>query len=161
MQQVLLVALFAIAMGYVEAAVVVYLRALYYPDGFPVPVKLGALPIRFARIPEFENRMPPSMLRTEIGREVATIVMLVSLAVLVGSSAAQALGVFLLAFGVWDIFYYVFLKVLIRWPESLKTLDVLFLIPVPWIGPVWLPITVSAVMVACGVWLMAGSLPLR
>ncbi|MCL6476683.1 MAG: hypothetical protein K6U75_16755 [Firmicutes bacterium] len=66
--------LFAIAMGYVEAAVVVYLRALYYP------VKLGALPIRFTRIPEFENRMPPSMLRTEMGREVATIVMLATLA---------------------------------------------------------------------------------
>jgi hypothetical protein len=159
--QVLLVTLFAIAMGYVEAAVVVYLRALYYPDGFPVPVKLGALPIRFTRIPEFENRMPPNMLRTEMWREVATIVMLVSLAVLVGSTPLQMLGVFLLAFGVWDIFYYVFLKLLIRWPESLKTLDVLFLIPVPWIGPVWLPVTVSAVMVVCGVWLIVGLLPPR
>lgn len=150
MLQVLLVTLFAIAMGYVEAAVVVYLRALYYPDGFPIPVKLGALPIRFTRIPEFENRMPQSMLRTEVGREVATIVMLASLALLVGSTPAQMLGVFLLAFGVWDIFYYVFLKLLIRWPESLKTLDVLFLIPVPWIGPVWLPVSVSVVMVAAG-----------
>lgn len=150
MLQVLLVTLFAIAMGYVEAAVVVYLRALYYPDGFPIPVKLGSLPIRFTRIPEFENRMPQSMLRTEVGREVATIVMLVSLALLVGSTPAQMLGVFLLAFGVWDIFYYVFLKLLIRWPESPKTLDVLFLIPVPWIGPVWLPVSVSVVMVVAG-----------
>jgi hypothetical protein len=97
------------------------------------------------------------MLRTEMWREVATIVMLVSLAVLVGSTPLQMLGVFLLAFGVWDIFYYVFLKVLIRWPESLKTLDVLFLIPVPWVGPVWLPVTVSAAMVVCGVWLMMGA----
>jgi len=47
--------------------------------------------------------------------------------------------------------------VLIRWPESLKTLDVLFLIPVPWVGPVWLPVTVSAAMVVCGVWLMMGA----
>ncbi|GBC96332.1 hypothetical protein HRbin16_02134 [bacterium HR16] len=154
MQDVLLVALFAIAMGYVEAAVVVYLRALYYPDGFPIPIKLGSLPIRFTRIPEFENRMPQSMLRTEIGREAATIIMLASLAWLVGSAPLHGLGAFLLAFGVWDIFYYVFLKLLIRWPQSLKTLDVLFLIPVPWIGPVWLPVTVSAVMIVCGVWLM-------
>ncbi|GIV14844.1 MAG: hypothetical protein KatS3mg022_0279 [Armatimonadota bacterium] len=154
MLDVLLVTLFAIAMGYVEAAVVVYLRALYYPDGFPIPVKLGSLPIRFTRIPEFENRMPQSMLRTEIGREAATIVMLASLAGLVANSPLHGLGAFLLAFGVWDIFYYVFLKVLIRWPESLKTLDVLFLIPVPWIGPVWLPVTVSAVMIICGGWLM-------
>lgn len=154
MLDVLLVALFAIAMGYVEAAVVVYLRALYYPDGFPIPVKLGSLPIRFARIPEFENRMPQSMLRTEIGREAATIIMLASLAWLVGSNSLHGLGAFLLAFGVWDIFYYLFLKLLIRWPQSLKTLDVLFLIPVPWIAPVWLPVTVSAVMIVCGVWLM-------
>ena len=150
MLQVLLVTLFAIAMGYVEAAVVVYLRALYYPDGFPIPVQLGTLPIRFTRIPEFEKRMPRNMLRTEVGREAATMVMLVSLALLVGSTSLQMLGVFLLAFGVWDIFYYVFLRVLIRWPDSWKTLDVLFLIPVPWIGPVWLPISISLVMVAVG-----------
>jgi hypothetical protein len=148
--QVALVALFAIAMGYVEAAVVVYLRALYYPDGFPIPVKLGRLPLRFTRIPEFENRMPQHMLHTEVGREAATIVMLISLALLVGNTPLGALGVFLLAFGVWDIFYYLFLKVLIRWPESFKTLDVLFLIPVPWIGPVWLPISLSAIMVIAG-----------
>lgn len=157
MRDVILVTLFAIAMGYVEAAVVVYLRALYYPDGFPIPIRLGRLPIRFTRIPEFEDRMPQSMLRTEIGREAATIVMLVSLAWLVGNSLVQGLGVFLLTFGVWDICYYIFLKRLIRWPESLKTLDVLFLIPVPWIGPVWLPVTVSTVMIACGVWLMLGA----
>lgn len=150
MQEVLLVTLFAIAMGYLEAAVVVYLRALYYPDGFPIPVHLGTFPIRFTRIPEFEGRMPVRMVRTEIGREVATIVMLTSLALLVGESPLRMLGVFLLAFGIWDIFYYVFLKVLIRWPESLKTLDVLFLIPVPWVGPVWLPVSISAAMVVAG-----------
>ncbi|MDW8321050.1 MAG: hypothetical protein RMM08_06790 [Armatimonadota bacterium] len=157
MLDVLLVTLFAVAMGYVEAAVVVYLRALYYPDGFPVPVRLGRLPIRFTRIPEFENRMPQSMLRTEIGREAATIVMLASLAWLAAHDPLHRLGVFLLAFGVWDIFYYIFLKVLIRWPESLRTLDVLFLIPIPWIGPVWLPVSVSIGMIAGGVWLMLGT----
>lgn len=150
MQEVLLVALFAIAMGYMEAAAVVYLRTLYYPNGFPIPVKLGVAPIRFTRIPEFEGRMPPSILRTEIGREVATIVMLACLALLVGETPLQMLGTFLLAFGVWDISYYIFLKVLIRWPQSLKTLDVLFLIPVPWIGPVWLPISISTLMVIAG-----------
>lgn len=151
MQDVLLVTLFATAMGYLESAVVVYLRTLYYPDGFPIPVKIGTIPIRFTRIPEFEGRMPQSILRTEIWREVATIVMLVCLALLVGETPLQMLAVFLLAFGVWDIFYYVFLKVLIDWPGSLKTLDVLFLIPVPWIGPVWLPISVSALMIITGV----------
>lgn len=150
MQEVLLVTLFATAMGYLESAVVVYLRTLYYPDGFPIPVKIGIIPIRFTRIPEFEARMPQSILRTEIGREVATIVMLACLALLVGETSLQVLGAFLLAFGVWDISYYIFLKVLIGWPESLKTLDVLFLIPVPWIGPVWLPISISTLMVIAG-----------
>lgn len=150
MQEVLLVTLFATAMGYLESAVVVYLRTLYYPDGFPIPVKIGIIPIRFTRIPEFEARMPQSILRTEIWREVATIVMLACLALLVGETSLQVLGTFLLAFGVWDISYYIFLKVLIGWPESLKTLDVLFLIPVPWIGPVWLPISISTLMVIAG-----------
>lgn len=154
MMDVLWVTLFATAMGYVEAAVVVYLRDHYYPNGFPVPVQLGRAPIRFTRIPEFEGRMPLRTLRTEVGREAATIIMLLTLALLGGESLRHGLGVFLLAFGVWDITYYLFLKLLIRWPESLKTLDVLFLIPVPWIGPVWLPVSISAVMIAIGVWLM-------
>ncbi|MCS6950183.1 MAG: hypothetical protein NZ520_06980 [bacterium] len=154
MLDMLWVVLFAAAMGYVEAAVVVYLRDHYYPDGFPIPVQLGRMPIRFTRIPEFEGRMPQRTIRTEIGREAATIVMLLTLALIGSNTFWQGLGVFLLAFGVWDITYYLFLKLLIRWPESLKTLDVLFLIPVPWIGPVWLPVSVSAVMIACGVWLM-------
>ncbi|MCS7310046.1 MAG: hypothetical protein NZ741_07475 [Armatimonadetes bacterium] len=154
MLDMLWVVLFAAAMGYVEAAVVVYLRDHYYPDGFPIPVQLGRVPIRFTRIPEFEGRMPQRTIRTEIGREAATIVMLLTLALIGSNTFWQGLGVFLLAFGVWDITYYLFLKLLIRWPESLKTLDVLFLIPVPWIGPVWLPVSVSAVMIACGVWLM-------
>lgn len=154
MTTILLVTLFAIAMGYLEAAVVVYLRALYYPNGFVVPIKLRFPYIRFARIPQFEERIPRNILLTEIGREVATIVMLASLAILVGDSYLQELGVFLLAFGVWDIFYYVFLKLLLGWPKSLDTLDVLFLIPVPWIGPVWLPVCISAMMVFCGVGLL-------
>lgn len=157
MMDVLWVTLFATAMGYVEAAVVVYLRDHYYPDGFPVPVQMGRMPLRFTRIPEFEGRMPARTLRTEVGREAATIVMLLTLALLAGHSFPHALGVFLLAFGVWDITYYLFLKLLIGWPASLKTLDVLFLIPVPWIGPVWLPVSISAVMVGCGVWLIVGA----
>ena len=31
--------LYAVAMGYLEAAVVVYLRAIYYPEGFSFPLK--------------------------------------------------------------------------------------------------------------------------
>jgi hypothetical protein len=34
-------AVFSMAMGYLESAVVVYLRKLYYPDGFKFPLAHG------------------------------------------------------------------------------------------------------------------------
>lgn len=157
MNEVILTVLFAMAMGYVEAAVVVYLRALYYPDGFDIPMQVGFPYIRFTRIPQFEGRIPPPILRIEVGREVATIVMLSALALLAGGTAVEKVAVFLLAFGVWDIFYYVFLKVLLGWPSSLRTLDVLFLIPVPWVGPVWLPLSIAMAMAVAGASILLGA----
>lgn len=114
---------FAIAMGYLESAVVVYLREIFYPEGFAFPLK----------------SMDGNIARTEVFRELATLVMLAGAGYLAGRTALQRFGAFLLAFGIWDIFYYVFLKLLIGWPESLLTWDILFLIPVTWVGPVIAP----------------------
>jgi len=86
---------------------------------------------------------------------MATIVMLVAVGILAARNWWQRLGVFLLAFGTWDIFYYVFLHLFLRWPPTLKTYDVLFLIPGPWLAPVWLPILISVVMVCLGCYLVA------
>jgi hypothetical protein len=72
-------------------------------------------------------------------------------------SRRKKLGAFLLVFGIWDIFYYVFLKVLLDWPSSLLTMDVLFLIPAPWISPVLVPVCISVVMVSVGLWLILES----
>src|SRR6266511_3308216 len=122
--------IYAVAMAYVESAVVVYLRALYFPQGFAFPL-----------VP-----LPPDMLAIEIGREVATLVVLLGVAMLAGPERWDRLLVLGVIFGVWDLFYYVWLWVLLRWPPSPLTWDVLFLIPVPWTGPVLAPAVVSAVL---------------
>jgi hypothetical protein len=124
----------AIAFGFVESSVVVYLRAIYYPDGFTFPLKL----------------IGEHHLAVEIVRESATLVMLAGIAVLAGKTGWQRFGYFLIAFGVWDIFYYIWLKILLGWPSSFTDWDVLFLIPLPWIGPVLAPVLVSLVMIGCG-----------
>jgi hypothetical protein len=129
---------YAIAMAYVESAVVVYLGAIYYPQGFAFPVA----------------PMEPGTTAIEMGREVATLVMLFGVAMLVGTERWDRFLAFCVSFGVWDIFYYVWLWLLLGWPPSLLTWDVLFLIPVPWIGPVLAPVIVSISLVAGGLLLL-------
>jgi hypothetical protein len=130
--------IYAVAMAYVESAVVVYLRAIYYPEGFAFPLA----------------RMPPDMLAIEIGREVATLGMLLGVAMLAGTERWDRFLAFCVSFGVWDIFYYVWLWLLLGWPPSLLTWDVLFLIPVPWVGPVLAPVAVSIALVGGGLLLL-------
>jgi hypothetical protein len=125
------VTVFSIAMGFLETAVVIYLRKLYYPNGFAFPL----------------SPIDPSVAVTELWRELATIIMLISIGALAGRNRAERFGYFLYSFAVWDICYYLFLKVFINWPESLLTWDILFLIPVPWVGPVVAPVIVSATMI--------------
>jgi hypothetical protein len=148
--------LYALAMAYLEAAVVVYLRQAYYPQGFNVPVQLGFPYLLFRsdlHLPPF----PSWVYVTELGREAATIVMLGAVGFLAGKSLSSRFGAFIFMFGVWDIFYYVFLKAIVNWPPSLLTLDVLFLIPVPWIAPVIIPILISCLFVLGGGWLFSRS----
>ncbi len=118
-------------MGFLETAVVIYLRDLLYPEGFAFPL----VPI------------PPSLAITEILREAATLIMLLTIAILSGKSFSQRFAWFIYTFAIWDIFYYVFLKLMIAWPESLITWDILFLIPTTWTGPVISPIIVSFTMI--------------
>jgi len=123
--------LFSIAMGYLETSVVVYLRKLYYPDGFGFPLV----------------KVPYDIASTEFYRELATIIMLAGAGIMAGKNSQQRFVFFLYCFAVWDIFYYVFLYVLLGWPQSLFTWDILFLIPVPWVGPVLCPVLVSLTMI--------------
>jgi hypothetical protein len=124
-------ALFSIAMAFLEAAVVVYLRELYYPGGFSFPLVL----------------MSSKVALTEIFREVATLIMLLATGHIAGRNPSQRFAWFIYCFAVWDIFYYVFLKLLLNWPDSWLTWDILFLLPVVWTGPVIAPILVSLTMI--------------
>jgi hypothetical protein len=134
-ERVLVLGLFAVAMGYLEAAVVVYLRQIYYPAGFAFPLS-GTM-------------LGPTLL-VESGREAATLIMLASIAWLSGRSRLERFSWFLFVFGVWDICYYLGLKALLGWPPSLVTWDILFLIPIPWVAPVLAPVLVAALMIVLG-----------
>ncbi len=136
---VIAVLAYALAMAFVEAAVVVYLRAL----GHAGPSLASTLPI-----------LPRPILLIEVAREAATIVMLITLALLAGRSGWERWLLFWFTFAVWDIAYYGWLWVLVRWPPSLFTWDVLFLIPVPWMGPVLAPLIASSGLVIASLWLL-------
>ncbi len=142
-RRLIILALFAIAFAYIEAAVVVYLRAIFYPNGFTFPI---------TNILE----MPGAgrYLLYEIGREAATVVLMLTAAHLMAGNWRQRLGYFLIIFAVWDIFFYVWLKVLINWPSSLLDWDILFLIPISWAGPVLAPVITSLTMLLTGTFLL-------
>lgn len=129
-----LLAVFGIAMAHFEGVVVVYLRKA-----------LGMLDTDGNK--ESAEKIPKRFLYIEMTREAATIVMLVVIAYLVGRTWPERGIFFLWTFAFWDLFYYLSLYILIKWPPTLKTIDVLFLIPVPWIAPVWFPVGVSSMTI--------------
>jgi hypothetical protein len=131
----LLVVAFAIAMAWLEAATVYYIRVMvdrvqpYQPNPLPMRSNLGEV---------------------ELVREAATLVMLLVVGVLAGATWRARLGYSAIAFGAWDIFYYVFLRPISGWPTSLLDWDILFLIPLPWWGPVLAPVSIAALMIVWG-----------
>jgi len=131
------VVVFGLAMAYLESVVVVYLN--------------GALGGRVGEIfPLRPDDTVGDLLLTEVGREVATLVMIAAVGILVGSTAVERLAWGAVVFGAWDIGYYAWLWLLAGWPTSLATVDLLFLLPVPWVGPVWSPLAVSVALVSVG-----------
>ncbi len=132
-----LLIVFAVSMGFLEAIVVVYVRELYYPNGFEFPLKA----------------LPPKIIVIELIRELATMFMLGSVAWLTGKTFIRRLSAFIFMFGIWDIIYYIALKIFLDWPESLFTWDILFLIPITWTSPVLAPVLCSAVMIFMAVFL--------
>ena len=134
LEKFLLLALFGIAMAHFEGVVVVYLRkALGIADPESNKASLEKIPERYLFI--------------ERTREAATIVMLVIIALLAGETWLEKAVAFLWTFAFWDLFYYLSLYLLIKWPPDLKAIDVLFLIPRPWIAPVWVPIGISSITI--------------
>jgi len=146
--------LFGSAFGYLEAAVVVYLRTLHEPARqrfYPGRPSADLFPLLTLEQIHATGKEQSQTLLIEIGREAATIVMLAAIALVLAKNAGEWAAAFVVAFGVWDLTFYVFLKLLVDWPASLFTWDILFLLPVPWVGPVLAPVLVSVVMIAAGV----------
>ena len=131
----LIVFLYAVAMAWVESALVVDLRTLvdrldpYQPNPLPFLPKLGEV---------------------ELVREIATLIMLFTVGWLAGQTSSKRWGYASLAFGVWDIFYYAFLKIIVGWPHALWDWDILFLLPLPWWGPVLAPMLIAVLMMVYG-----------
>jgi len=124
--------LFSVAMAYLESAVVVYLRAMYGIKDLLRDTPLLADPYTII----------------EIGREASTLVMLFLIGLIAGNTWQKRIGYSIFAFAIWDIFYYVWLFLFIQWPKSLFEWDILFLIPLPWWGPVITPILISLLLIA-------------
>jgi hypothetical protein len=148
--------IFGVAFGFVEAAVVYYLRNLIRFDGnYVIPHYRVILNLGFITFvsPAHSILLNHRISDVEVTRESATIVMLACIAFVAAHRWRQRLGAFLVCFACWDLAYYLFLRIIDDWPKSLFTRDVFFLIPVTWIGPVITPIVLSFVILALGGWL--------
>jgi len=149
-RQLAISGVFAAAFGFLEAVVVVYLRAAvgllpgYQGTLSDVARMSGQYYVQSLAITQF----PKSLLTLEVFREAATILMLLTVALLTSANSRARAAVFLWTFAIWDIVYYAALWATVRWPLSVRDPDVLFLIPVPWLSPVWFPLLVSALALA-------------
>lgn len=132
--RLLFVVIYAVAAAFMQAAAVIYLRELFYPEGFALSSQ--AVPVSYVRI--------------EVMRELCACGASVVVAVLAGRGVWEIVGWFLTISGIGDVFYYIWLKAAVGWPESLFTWDVLSLIPVPWVGPVIAPIAIGVFMIVIG-----------
>ncbi len=133
-RRLLVVGMFAVVMAYVESAVVVYLRAMYGIEDL-----LRDMPL-----------LPDQYTTIEIGREAATLLLLAIVGWIAGRGWQDRLGYAVFVFGAWDIFYYAWLAIFIGWPSSLLDWDILFLIPLPWWGPVLAPVLIALLLVVWG-----------
>jgi len=144
--QLIISALFAVSFGFLEATVVVYLRAAtgLLPGYHGTLADVIRLSGEFYQQSQALGDFPQSLFTLEVFREAATIVMLLSVALLNSAKPGSRVAIFLWTFAIWDIVYYASLWATVRWPHSLRDSDVLFLISVPWFAPVWFPLLVSA-----------------
>jgi hypothetical protein len=140
--RITVVSVYALAMGYLEAVVVYYIR-----------YSLGDVHATVLVTSSIALRFPWGI---EMTREVATLVMLATVALLAGRDWRERTAALLWAFGIWDATYYLGLEILAQWPSSIVTQDVYFLLPIPWGGPVWVPLLADALMAVLASWLVFG-----
>lgn len=151
---ILKIVIFAITFGFIEAAVVVYLRHLLGVGFTPPHIDRSEILFLGPGVAFLEPHTAvkvisnTAILNVERIREAATLVMLATVAVLAGKVFWERVALFFLAFGIWDILYYLFLKLIVGWPKSFSDFDIFFLLPTPLVGPVFVPIIISAILVS-------------
>ncbi len=132
---------FAAAFAWVEMAVVLYLHEICFSGSlsFPLPLawKNGELVVNH-------------LMRVEFGREIAAFLILAAVACTAGRNLWQKFAFFLIAFGVWDIFFYIWMRLGAGWPENLLTWNILYALPLPWVAPVLAPLLIAFAMAAAG-----------
>ena len=156
LRYILAVSIFAVAFAFTETTTVVYLRKLFGFDvGYLPPRPKILLNLGFIAFLSPETLVLPDRFITQVEllREASTIIILITVALLSAKKLKESLGTFLIAFSIWDIFYYIFLRSLTGWPTSLWDVDVFFLIPLPWVGPVLTPIVISGALFLFGIYL--------
>lgn len=157
-KRLIAVVLFALAFGFVEAAVVIYLRELInfnilsFDARHPILLDLKFIAFLAPSNPLLKES---KIIITEMFRESSTIIMLASLAYLAAEKLKQKLGAFLISFAIWDLSYYFYLYLIIGWPENLFSQDIFFLLPIPWVGPVITAIIISSFLLLTGLVLFA------
>jgi hypothetical protein len=163
---VVILVLFGVVFGYVEAAAVVFLRSVYEPIHlrlYPDRARDDLFPL--LTLEQWAKEGPPHMGPVmEVGRELGTLVVVALVAAALAREVRLWFAGFALAFGVWDVCYYPWLALMTGWPRSLADWDLLFAVPVPWVGPVWSALAVAATMIATGLvffWCEAVGRPMR
>jgi hypothetical protein len=137
----------ALAFGWIEASVVVYLREIYVREAsLHASSYLPNLQVSLVSLPS-------PLVALEMAREACTLVLLGAVGWLASRRPAARFGAFLVSFGIWDVTYYAVLRLVSGWPDSISTWDILFLIPSPWVAPVWAPVTVATLLVLAGSYL--------
>ena len=154
--RILTISVFAVAFALMEAAVVVYLRKLFGFDvGYLPPAPKVLLNLGFIAFLSPGTLILPDKFITQIEllREASTIIILITIALLSAKKLKEGLGAFLIVFSIWDIFYYMFLRLFVGWPRSILDIDVFFLIPMPWAGPILTPIIIFSLLFLSGLYL--------
>lgn len=145
--------LFSVSFAFAEAAVVVYLRVLYEPIHHRIhPTQSSDDLFPLLTLDQLTGAEPRALhwVTIELMREYATLLMMAAVAAGIARNLRQWFAGFMIVFGLWDVGFYGFLKVLIDWPRSLEEWDLLFLLPAPWVGPVWAPMLVALTMIGAG-----------
>ncbi|HOK56961.1 MAG TPA: hypothetical protein PKV21_04850 [bacterium] len=136
--RILLYTIVGLALGWWEGVVVVYIREIL----LNISPDLTKITINQLVKPLFVTHNKYSLLFIEKTREITPIIIILCISIFNEKKFIRKFAAFLWIFAIWDLFYYITLKILINWPSSLKTIDCLFLIPSPWIAPVWVPVSI-------------------